>query len=304
MKKSVHDRLTHSSLQYQRQTDRGFLLVEVAIAVVIVVLLLGGIGIAIVRQLEERQQTENRLYMQQIQEALLGFAAAHGRLPCPDTKATPDGLESRANVVSPATSADGCTGGSSGSVAARTRAFEGTLPWATLGVTQSDAWGRLIRYRVMNEFTRPTLDPTANLAPCINTTFPSPENPNFCTLELTDSDTTNQLRISTRNALNKATPAIVAEGIGVIALSFGRNGRGARTADGNVLPAAPGGTDEAANANAAGGNQRFITRPATELQSVCNDAGAGSAFCEFDDHVVWLPTYLLFERLVRAGRLP
>ena len=37
--------------------------------------------------------------------------------------------------------------------------YEGFLPWATLGVQQTDYWGTRLRYRVSAEFTRRGNDP-------------------------------------------------------------------------------------------------------------------------------------------------
>lgn len=73
--------------------DRGFSLVEMAIVLVIIGLLAGGILIPISEQLQNTRLIDNRNQMETIKEALIGFAAANGRLPCPAT-ATTKGMES------------------------------------------------------------------------------------------------------------------------------------------------------------------------------------------------------------------
>jgi len=76
--------------------------------------------------------------MTEASDALLGFAAAHGRLPRPAISAT-DGRESPL----PCASAESCTG---------------FLPWVTLGVEGGDAWGKLFKYSVTPVYTqRPVL---------------------------------------------------------------------------------------------------------------------------------------------------
>lgn len=121
--------------------QQGFSLLEMAVVLVIVGLLLGGL-LGSVSGLQTRQreaQTERQL--DEIREALMTFAAVNARLPCPANPATPDtvagaGVERAPNLV-------GCTGGNAG-----------VLPWATLGLAQTDAWGRRFSYRVAPLFAR------------------------------------------------------------------------------------------------------------------------------------------------------
>lgn len=60
--------------------------------------------------------------MAEIKEAVLGFAAIHGRLPCPTSETDPNsdnyGLEDAACIE-----------------------VEGYLPWKSLSVSPIDAWG-------------------------------------------------------------------------------------------------------------------------------------------------------------------
>jgi prepilin-type N-terminal cleavage/methylation domain-containing protein len=121
--------------------SRGFSLVEVAVALLIVGLLLGGL-LGSVGALEKRQRAaRTEAQLEEIRDALVAFAIANLRLPCPANPATPDtvvgaGLEN-------APTAGGCTGGASG-----------VLPWATLGLPAGDAWGRRFTYRVSANFSR------------------------------------------------------------------------------------------------------------------------------------------------------
>ncbi|NTV09430.1 MAG: prepilin-type N-terminal cleavage/methylation domain-containing protein [Zoogloea sp.] len=112
--------------------DAGFTLAEMAIVLLILAVLLGGLVQPLSAQLGLRQERETRQAMADIREALLGFAMANGRLPCP---AAP-------------TIADGSAGAGEEDCSRE----HGVLPAATLGVQAQDAWGRRYTYRVSMAF--------------------------------------------------------------------------------------------------------------------------------------------------------
>jgi prepilin-type N-terminal cleavage/methylation domain-containing protein len=72
---------------------RAFTLLEVLVAMVILAILASGLAIPLAAQVELRRQEATRRQLDEAKEALLGFAAAHGRLPCPASEAS-RGLES------------------------------------------------------------------------------------------------------------------------------------------------------------------------------------------------------------------
>ncbi|MEW5781274.1 MAG: type II secretion system protein [Pseudomonadota bacterium] len=120
--------------------QQGFTLTEMAVVLVIVALLIGGMILPLSTQMDLRNVAETRKQLSDIVEALYGFAASHaasdGRpyLPCPDTDG--DGIENR--------SGGSCTN------------QEGILPWSTLGLGRQDAWGNPFRYRVTASFSNST----------------------------------------------------------------------------------------------------------------------------------------------------
>lgn len=136
----------------------GFTLVELTIVIVLVSLLIGGLLIPLSAQRELQSLIESQKRLTDIKEALLGFAVVNGRLPCPSTTADP-------------------TSASYGVEDAACAGIEGYLPWRTLGVQATDAWGitrtatadpffGFWRYRVDDAFTVAfTLNtvPTSNL---------------------------------------------------------------------------------------------------------------------------------------------
>ena len=63
----------------------GFTLVELAISIFIIALLLGSILVPLATQVEQRQISETQKTIEEIKEALIGFALANSYLPCPDS---------------------------------------------------------------------------------------------------------------------------------------------------------------------------------------------------------------------------
>ena len=252
-----------------RQT--GFTLVELAVVVFVVALILGSILVPLSSQVEQRQFAETQRQLEEIKEAIIGFAITNGVLPCPD-KTTPAGV---------GVQNDGQEDQSGACVAT-----EGNLPWITLGLGTSDSWGNRFRYRVTPAYAQRTL-PTFGLD--------TQGDNRIC--DLADC-TRNQLTVA---AASINTPVAVI-------VSHGPNRWGALSSDTNaiVLPsgcAAVAGcaamsSMEQANGNPAhqvGGIRTFVARPPSP---------AASTDGEFDDLVIWLSPHTLKHRMVAAGKLP
>lgn len=69
-------------------SPRGFTLLEIMIVITIVAVLLSGLAIPLAAQVHARRVEDTRRLLDEARDALLGFAAAHGRLPCPATAAS------------------------------------------------------------------------------------------------------------------------------------------------------------------------------------------------------------------------
>jgi prepilin-type N-terminal cleavage/methylation domain-containing protein len=145
----MKNRMAHGMKQ-----THGFTFIELAIVLLIVGLVfaavLGPLGTRI--EAEERQKTQAML--EDIKEALYGFAMANGRLPCPDTDDPPDGLENWTGT--PRECNDEAD----------------ILPWVDLGVPGTDSWGRYFQYRVTGSFAN---DPPG----AIYGTCPAPSQASF-----------------------------------------------------------------------------------------------------------------------------
>ena len=116
----------------------GFSLIEMAVVLLIVSTLLGGLLISIgsTREVSNRRAAETQI--NEILEAIYGYAQANGRLPCPAT-ATSNGAESRTG------GADSNCSGAYGFVPAVTLGLVGSVDANTLYL---DPWDSPYRYSV------------------------------------------------------------------------------------------------------------------------------------------------------------
>src|SRR3989441_3690608 len=63
--------------------SKGFSLVELAVALAIIALLIAGALIPLSTQMDVRNVADTRRSMESMRDAIIGFAQANGRLPCP-----------------------------------------------------------------------------------------------------------------------------------------------------------------------------------------------------------------------------
>jgi prepilin-type N-terminal cleavage/methylation domain-containing protein len=262
---------------------RGFTLIELAVVIGIVALLLGALLVPLATQIQSRNIKETRETLGDIKDALMGFAMSQGRLPCPDTDPVPDGAENNPCGVFP-------------------QSTEGFLPYLDLGVPATDAWGRVFRYAVTSEFTKPTVPGT-----------PPPVNNQ---LDLSDGVVAT-IEVFTRD--NTKAPLALSTKAPAVVMSVGPNGFGGTWLDGTgTLPPTPPSTDERMNVDSTPGNfpippivafppwRRFIHRPHTQDEDPtgCDEVTTGVPYCEYDDIVIWLSAPVLFNHLVEARQLP
>lgn len=78
-----------------RQKNTGFSLLEMAVVLLIVSLLMGGLLMSLSTTQELNNRTDVEMELEEMMEALYGYAQANGRLPCPAT-ATSNGAEAPA----------------------------------------------------------------------------------------------------------------------------------------------------------------------------------------------------------------
>lgn len=249
--------------------NRGFALVELAIVMLIIGLLIGGLMMGLTAQIEQRRYNDTQKGLEDIKDALIGYAIQHGHLPCPDRTAGGG-----------ATANDGTEDFVVATGACVTQA--GNIPWATLGVSDLDAWGHRFHYAVTKAYSdrAPATvfkqSSAGILRVCQTTTAPAGTCPN--------------------PDIASALPAVV--------LSFGPNGKGAITSTGALIPSATGPNATAPATNA----DEFINFNANATTSVIfvshPKSAVGGTLGEFDDQVVWLSSAVLVTKMTNAGVPP
>lgn len=252
--------------------EAGFTLIEVAMVFVVVALLIGGLLVPLTSQIEQQKIRETNKAMEEIKEALIGFAIVNGRLPCPADPSLATGSAGAGEARGSCASPDNM----------------GVVPWVTLGVTEGDGWGRRFTYRVTESFSDAIASNTVT-PPGTCTTLPSLSSFALCSQGNSD-------------VFTKASGGVnVATNLPAVVISHGKNGLGGyQQLTGTQIANTDAGADEKENADPDG---NFVSRTHTGHQPACDDASANPP-CEFDDLVTWLSPNILFNRMVAAGRLP
>jgi len=250
--------------------QRGFTLIEIAVVLIVLSLLLGGLLGPLSTQIESRERQRASDDLNTIMEALYGFAAVNGRLPCPDTNG--DGMPDP-------NSSGACTAPPPGVVP--------SVPWVILGTPRADPWATTYRYRVTSPgFT--TVD-DGRCAPFDGDNdgqFNHPEAGDIANDD--DFDLCQDGNITIRDAPS-GTPGSsnVATDVAAVIISFGSNRNDPGLAvNGDLSPL------EQENAESSPDNE-FISRSFSR-----GDAS------EFDDLVLWVSPNVIKNRMVMAGRLP
>lgn len=251
------------------QRLNGFTLVELAVAILVMALLLGGIIVPLQTQLQSRMLDETQRLLEEAREALLGYAAMYGHFPCPADAAS-NGRE--------AAGTDHETG--------VCPTWYGFLPAAELGITvvdaqgyAVDAWGQpenRIRYAVSNQTVA-----------TVTNAYTSESG--ISSVGIDSLDAADLLHVCGSAAgvnpgTNCGTAPVLTTKAAVVIWSAGSNARNGGTS-----------ADEAENPNPNGGSadRIFVSRPWSDA------AGA-----EYDDLVTWIPLTVLVNRMVASGHLP
>lgn len=244
---------------------RGFTLIELAIVLVIITILIGGLAVPLSAQIEARRIAETRKILEEARDAVFGYAMTHPAssgngalyLPCPDTDNPPDGKENR-------DAADQCVG------------RHGWFPWADLGTAAQDAWGNRLRYAVLLKHDDPAIG------------FTNP-NKGFNKDEPKIDDFDHPLQIYATHTQAK----LIADNVVFVLISHGPNGRGAWSINDTML-AAPSGLDEQENTPISQSRYTYVSRPFTRAEHT-NDEN------EFDDLLIWVSHDQLIGRVCPTG---
>ena len=249
-----------------RSMGHGFTLIEIAIVLFIVTLLMGGLLPTLSGQIEQRRNSDTGKQLNEIKDALIGYAVMNGRLPCPAAPNT-------SGVESP-------VGGG-----ACTNFYNGFVPAATLGLAGTDSagyvvdsWGNRIRYAVTSwNSSSPAFSDvftTANGMSTVGITSLAPTSLAVCS---------SSAGISSSSCGSGAWLTSSTNGVPAVIFSTGKNGAQGSTGIGS---------DEMANLDA---NPTFVSHLPT---------AKGAANGYFDDIVIWISPNVLINRMVAAGKLP
>lgn len=155
-----------------RQTQ-GFTLLEVALVILTVGLVLGGMIRLLSIQNQYSVEQDELARLAQIKQALIGFVSLHGRLPCPDTDN--DGKEDPNSPIRESKSCNRAEVGAmslGGDYNQQRRVAVGLLPYVDLGVPRNNRYGHAYQYVVTLHYA----DTEAYDAPRFRDPTPFPYN--------------------------------------------------------------------------------------------------------------------------------
>ncbi len=277
----------------RKQTARGFSLIEIAVVLVILTILLTAVAVPIASQVNQKRVAETQRLLDLAQQALIGYASANGRLPCPATDGTIVGTVNSFGDERFASVADQALG--------KCEFWTGFLPAVALGLSpvdsqgfMIDAWGlqqNRIRYAVwgsdvvsVNGILYP-FTKKDNMKPATTTSLADNTSKFLSVCQsaptgtlptaTTSSAVTNGNACGTAIKLTDKTPAVI--------YSLGTN-----------APTGGTGTDEVFN---------MKTTAAQTFAFVSHLPTAGPTN-EFDDMVNWISLNVLFNSMQVAGKLP
>lgn len=120
---------------------------------IIVALMSMGLMVGISAQRSVAENSDVQLQLENIREALLGYAMTNGRLPCPADPTLQSDVGGNEALESAPT----------GTAADKVCTLEfGVLPWKTLGISEADPWGNRFTYLVGFEFSNPLTEEEKN----------------------------------------------------------------------------------------------------------------------------------------------
>lgn len=245
----------------------GFSLMELAVVLMIIGTLMSGVLVGVAQSTANARITNAKAQLREIEEALYGFAQANGRLPCP-ASATSDGEEDPVGT--------GDCNEPNGFVPVATLNLYGPVNEDGLLL---DPWRNPVRYSVA----------TQTCTSCGGTRSFTSSTGLAQVFDDGAISTNDMLRVCSMANCADASAVIYADLVPAIVYSMGAN-----WADYSS-------DDEIQN---SGDGSTMLG--AYNIKSSADDDFVSTTYSEedFDDQLVWLSPYVLFNRLVSAGKLP
>ena len=291
--------MTRPSLPNNAMRGSGFSLIEIAIVMVIMSVFLAIVAVPIATQVTQKRVVETQRLLDFAQQALIGFASANGRLPCPATDGSTIGTTNSLGIEQFAAGGTAATG--------KCEFWAGYLPAVTLGLSpidgegfMVDAWGEKsnrIRYAVWGSDVvsiNTVLYPFTKSGGIKSATTPTIADTNSSSypyfLIICQSAPAGAMPTATSAAISPTPSNLCGAGstklsdkAPIVIYSLGAN-----------APTGGTGTDEIVNAKTTA-NQTFAFVSHNYTSGPTN---------EFDDLVSWLSLNILLNSMQTAGRLP
>lgn len=261
----------------------GFSLIEIAVVLVIISILLAVVAIPLATQVDQRRRAETAKQLDLAKDAVIGFAMANGRLPCPALKVAgcTNGSEcfcQAAGVCTPTTTKPPSFPGNCAAFINTTPGLNvGLLPAATLGIAPTDEQGyALDGFNSSNNFIYYAV--AENNINGVPNTLTAESGIKTATMSFV-AGAASLLTVCPTSALACTTTSSLTSVAPFVVFSLGANA----------------------------GNP-YASLSAKEQANLDNDSThrfvSGNKADDFDDILTWGSINVLFERMVRAGKLP
>ena len=263
-------------------SQRGFTLIEIAIALAITGIMIGGGLLAVGPLMDKARTNQTSATLDQAENALLLFVIRNQRLPCPAVGTT--AATSAGYGIEQFSSGNSTTGGACSASPAT-----GVFPWRTLGVDESyslDGWGNRLSYYAAQSGTA-----SASTAVSLTTAPPVPLTHSAATFNSCPSTTTTYMSVTDASSGQAITnPAsTTCDQAAYVLLSHGKSGWYAYSKGGGLHPATlAGNVNKVCNSNPASCSNSFKSG---------NPVGAypPTSNSYFDDMVRWRSPALLIQ---------
>lgn len=261
--------------------QKGFALVDLAIATVIGGTVLGGIvGLSSARMTVNQEQATHTA-ISEARQALVAFAQIHRRLPCP--------ADPRLPSTHPRAGQEGARQGGHCQFG-----YFGVLPWTSLGLAELDVWGSRLSYRVAADFADGADEcgarPQTDAVDCLRLAQSTPNH----------SATTSSLVVKEDRGAGSGNPETIAHGLAAVVISHGANGLFGYNTSGQQRAGSVAARARYESNNADPRSVTFFALPVDRRMASCLSTNAGSE-CPHDDQLGWLSRAEVTASMAKAG---